>query len=78
MQTPQVFRYASIMQAYEKAMKEGFYSTDDSALMEKCGGRIKVVMGSYSNIKVTTHEDILIAETLLRLRMSYAGGGKTA
>ncbi len=57
-QTPQVFYYSSIFSAYDKAMKEGFYSTDDSALVERYGGRVKVIMGSYKNIKITTTEDL--------------------
>jgi 2-C-methyl-D-erythritol 4-phosphate cytidylyltransferase len=65
-QTPQVFYYKRIMDAYEKAMKEGFYSTDDSALVERQGGRIRVVMGSYKNIKITTPEDLDIAELFLK------------
>jgi 2-C-methyl-D-erythritol 4-phosphate cytidylyltransferase len=64
-QTPQVFHYRNILEAYEKAMKEGFYSTDDAALMERYGGKIKVVMGSYRNIKITTPEDLAIAELFL-------------
>ena len=64
-QTPQVFPYNSLFTAYEKAMKEGFYSTDDAALVERYGGRIKAVMGSYKNIKITTSEDLAIAEFLL-------------
>jgi len=64
-QTPQVFPYNRLFTAYEKAMKEGFYSTDDAALVERYGGRIKVVMGSYKNIKITTPEDLAIAEFLL-------------
>ncbi|MCL5021876.1 MAG: 2-C-methyl-D-erythritol 4-phosphate cytidylyltransferase [Nitrospirae bacterium] len=67
-QTPQVFRYESIMNAYGRAIRERFYSTDDAALVEGAGGRVKVVMGSYGNIKVTTPEDIAVAEALLRAR----------
>jgi len=65
-QTPQIFPYKSIFSAYNKAMKEEFYSTDDAAIVEKYGGKIKVVMGSYRNIKITTPEDLDIAEFLLR------------
>jgi 2-C-methyl-D-erythritol 4-phosphate cytidylyltransferase len=65
-QTPQVFKYPSLMKAYKKAMSEGFYSTDDSAIVERYGGRIKVIMGSYENIKITTPEDLDIAEMFLR------------
>lgn len=67
-QTPQVFRYSSIMKAYEKAMAEKFYATDDSALIERLGGRVKIIMGSYDNIKVTTSEDISLAGMLLTKR----------
>lgn len=67
-QTPQVFRYNSIMKAYEKAMADKFYATDDSALIERLGGTVKIIMGSYDNIKVTTPEDIPVAEILLKKR----------
>ena len=67
-QTPQVFPYSNIFSAYERAMKEGFYSTDDAAIVEKYGGKIKIVMGSYRNIKITTPEDLAIAEILLSRR----------
>lgn len=69
-QTPQVFRYEILMKAYEEAMNKGFYSTDDAALVERIGGRIKVIMGRYDNIKVTTPEDIAIVEGLKRVANS--------
>jgi 2-C-methyl-D-erythritol 4-phosphate cytidylyltransferase len=50
---------------YKRALKEGFYSTDDAALIEKYGGKIRVIMGSYRNIKITTPEDLIAAEYLL-------------
>lgn len=65
-QTPQVFKYSALMQAYKKAMSEKFYSTDDSAIVERYGGKVKVIMGSYTNIKVTTPEDLDMAEMLLK------------
>src|SRR3990172_9573995 len=67
-QTPQVFPYKKISAAYKKSIKEGFYSTDDAALMERYGGKIKVIMGSYSNIKITTPDDVPVAEVLLKGR----------
>jgi 2-C-methyl-D-erythritol 4-phosphate cytidylyltransferase len=67
-QTPQIFPYEGIYRAYEKAAGESFYSTDDSALVERYGGRIKVVMGSYTNIKITTPGDLKIAELFLEMR----------
>ena len=66
-QTPQVFPLSVIMQAHEKARAEKFYGTDDASLVERYGGRIGIVEGSYRNIKITTPEDILIAEALLRM-----------
>ncbi len=71
-QTPQLFLYGSIMKAYHNAMEERFYSTDDSALLERNGGKVKMVAGSYSNIKITTPEDILVAEFLLREKTKAA------
>jgi len=70
-QTPQVFMYDSLMRAYDDAMAERFYCTDDSALVERSGGRVKIIRGSYSNIKITTPEDIPVAEALLKERMRY-------
>ena len=64
-QTPQLFLYSPLAAAFEKAIMEGFYSTDESALVEKYGGKIKVIMWSYRNIKITTPEDLAIAEYLL-------------
>jgi 2-C-methyl-D-erythritol 4-phosphate cytidylyltransferase len=65
-QTPQVFLYSSLAKAFEKAIREGFYSTDDAALVEKYGGKVRVIMGSYRNIKITTLEDLTVAEYFLR------------
>ena len=66
-QTPQAFPYKKILNAYDKAAREGYYATDDAALIERCGGKIKIVMGSYANIKITTPEDIVVAEALLKI-----------
>ena len=67
-QTPQIFRYQSLFLAYERAMKESFTATDDAALVEWNGGRIRAVTGSYTNIKVTTPEDLIVAEAFLNMR----------
>jgi len=67
-QTPQIFFYQPLFDAYERAMKESFYATDDAALVERNGGRIRVVQGEYTNIKITTPEDLVIAEAFLRMR----------
>ncbi len=66
--TPQLFLYGSLMKAYELAMEEKFYSTDDAALIERNGGKVKVIMSSYSNMKITTPEDVTVVEALLKRR----------
>ena len=67
-QTPQVFRYESLMSAYEKAMARGYYATDDAALVEAAGGRVKVAPGIPENIKITAPVDIILSEALLLFR----------
>ena len=62
-QTPQVFWKDIIWQAYEKA--QGFSATDDASLVERMGRKVKVIFGDYMNIKITTQEDILLAEAFL-------------
>jgi len=62
-QTPQVFRYDLIAEAYKEPGED---VTDDSVLVERMGQRVEVYMGSYRNIKVTTPEDLAVAEVLLR------------
>lgn len=66
-QTPQVFKYKELMEAYHLAYEENFYATDDSALFEKYIGRVKLVAGDYNNIKITTPEDLMIARSLLEM-----------
>lgn len=64
-QTPQVFAFPLIYQAYITADPQDDV-TDDAALLERLGHRVAIFAGSYSNIKITTPEDVLIAEALLR------------
>ena len=66
--TPQVFALEDIMKAHKSAAEDGFFATDDCALYERMGGRIKITEGSYENIKLTTPEDMLIAEKILNKR----------
>jgi 2-C-methyl-D-erythritol 4-phosphate cytidylyltransferase len=70
MQTPQVFRFPLVKEAYEKAEKEHFSATDDAQVVERFGGRLRVFEGSSQNIKVTYPEDLKMAEVLLRERES--------
>ena len=57
-QTPQGFDTAAIKAAYEAAYAEGFYGTDDAGIAERAGLEIRIVSGSYDNIKITTREDL--------------------
>lgn len=65
-QTPQVFRRDLIEKAYRQVGKKKVKATDDSMLVEMMGVKPKIVMGSYSNIKITTKEDLELARILLR------------
>ena len=60
-QTPQVFRIDIITEAYKKANGD---VTDDASLVEKLGYKVKLYMGTYDNIKITTPEDLALAEVL--------------
>ena len=66
-QTPQIFSYTAIREAYERARQQNMADiTDDAMVMERFGNmKIKLVEGSYENIKITTPEDILVAEKIL-------------
>jgi 2-C-methyl-D-erythritol 4-phosphate cytidylyltransferase len=64
-QTPQAFRYGLILEAHITAQKEGYVGTDDAELAERRGEGIKVVPGDPYNIKITTPEDLKLAEALL-------------
>ena len=64
-QTPQVFEYLSIIKAHKIAKEKSYYGTDDSTLMEYLGYNVKVIEGSYNNIKITTPEDLKIGEEIL-------------
>ena len=65
-QTPQVFRYDIITNAYRKLKYE---VTDDARAVELTGGFVKIYQGSNDNIKITTPEDLAVAEILLKKRI---------
>lgn len=65
-QTPQVFPLKVIKEAYSRAYADGFYATDDAALVERIGGKVKVIEGSPFNIKVTTQEDLEMVQYLIK------------
>jgi 2-C-methyl-D-erythritol 4-phosphate cytidylyltransferase len=60
-QTPQVFRYPVVAEAYRMAKGD---ATDDASLVEQLGYKVKLYMGSYDNIKITTPDDLALAEVL--------------
>lgn len=66
-QTPQVFKKRVLQDAFVMAYGDKFYATDDAALVERIGGRVKTIDGSPENIKITTKEDFLLAEFILRM-----------
>ena len=65
-QTPQIFDFELYKKTMQKADEQGLDFTDDCQLVELCGGKVKMVEGSYSNIKITTPDDIALAENLLK------------
>lgn len=64
-QTPQSFRFNIIHTAHLSAERDGFVGTDDASLVERQGGAVRVVRGDYRNIKITTPEDLVLAEAFL-------------
>ncbi|HOB11917.1 MAG TPA: 2-C-methyl-D-erythritol 4-phosphate cytidylyltransferase [Syntrophomonadaceae bacterium] len=72
-QTPQIFQFHELKRAYQEAFYDNFRATDDASLFERYIGRVKVVAGQYDNLKITTPEDIIIAESLLKARRHSKG-----
>ena len=80
-QTPQGFRRDVIKAAYRRAEEDGFLGTDDAALVERIGLHVRIVEGSYHNLKITTPEDLWVVETFMekdalgkfKARMESAG-----
>lgn len=68
-QTPQTFRADLLRKAYDSAYADGYFATDDAALVERIGGKVAIVPGSYDNIKITTPSDVDLASMKL-------GGGE--
>lgn len=72
-QTPQAFATDVLYRAYVAAEAEGFVATDDAMLVEWAGtGQVAIVEGSYDNVKITTPEDLFIAQRIARRRMDEA------
>ena len=64
-QTPQVFKFDEILECHEKIRYNGEKVTDDTMVVEKYGYSVYLYDGEYTNIKVTTPEDIILAERLI-------------
>lgn len=64
-QTPQAFRFMNIFSAHLSAEADCFSGTDDASLIERTGGDVRIIRGDYRNIKITTPEDLLLAEAFL-------------
>ncbi|MTH55153.1 2-C-methyl-D-erythritol 4-phosphate cytidylyltransferase [Bacillus mangrovi] len=71
-QTPQAFRLSAILKAHEDAVVHHYQGTDDASLIERMNQKVTVVTGSYANLKLTTPEDLLIAEAILKQRKGEA------
>lgn len=65
-QTPQAFRISVLREAHKQAMDTGFLGTDEASLVERINYPVKIVEGSYDNIKLTTKEDLYFAEAIMR------------
>ncbi len=74
-QTPQAFRRSLLESAFERAEADGFESTDEASLVERLGRRVFLVAGTPDNIKVTTPEDLAMAEALARGRAGQVRSG---
>lgn len=61
-QTPQAFKYNIIKEAYEYAFNNNLFVTDDASVVENFGFKVKIIEGNYSNIKITTKEDLKFFE----------------
>lgn len=65
-QTPQIFNYHTIYECHKRVKEEGKIVTDDTMVVELYGNNVYLYEGSYTNIKVTTPEDLILAEKLAR------------
>ncbi len=68
-QTPQVFRHSLLVRAHQAARGQRIIATDDAALVERIGAKVRVVKGSAENLKITNEDDLILAEWIVRRRM---------
>jgi 2-C-methyl-D-erythritol 4-phosphate cytidylyltransferase len=67
-QTPQGFDVNLLKQCHAEGVRQGWEVTDDAALFEKCGIEVRIVPGEETNLKLTTPQDLAIAEFILKTR----------
>jgi 2-C-methyl-D-erythritol 4-phosphate cytidylyltransferase len=67
-QTPQTFQAKVIREAYARATEDGIVGTDDASLVERLGVKVHILPGSYTNIKITTPEDLMLAHLFLKMK----------
>ena len=67
-QTPQGFDVKLLKQCHAEGVRQGWEVTDDAALFEKCGIEVRIVPGEETNLKITTPQDLAIAEFILSYR----------
>lgn len=72
-QTPQAFRLSLVKEAHHQAAQEGYLGTDDSSLVERIPHDVVIVEGSYYNIKLTTPDDLIYAEAILKNKKEQGG-----
>ncbi len=72
-QTPQTFQVSLIREAYSKAAQDGFVGTDDASLVERLEKKVHILPGAYTNIKITTLEDLMLANLILKMRADGKG-----
>ncbi len=73
-QTPQTFQVNVIREAYYRATEDGFVGTDDASLVERLGVKVHILPGSYTNIKITTPEDLVLANLFLKMNILSTEG----
>ncbi|SOC09013.1 2-C-methyl-D-erythritol 4-phosphate cytidylyltransferase [Ureibacillus xyleni] len=69
-QTPQAFRFDLLAEAEDVAEKVGFLGTDEAMLVERLGYPVHIVEASYDNLKMTTKEDLVLGEAILKKRVN--------
>ena len=75
-QTPQAFRLGLLREIYSGPEERLRAATDDASLVEEAGGRVLLTGGEKTNIKLTTPEDLVLAEAILKARVSHRTGGR--